>query len=118
MDFRDSFIFYGDNPKTYSKAECERDAKLLFRSHLHSSHDSDQHLCFKMAKTISIKSILRMTVQEVLSFFSEVVFIALITVINICFPILRLNVKEKLSFYSEAIFIVLITVINICFSKE
>jgi hypothetical protein len=43
MDFRDSFIFYGDNPKTHSKAECERDAKLLFRSHLHSSHDSDQH---------------------------------------------------------------------------
>jgi hypothetical protein len=44
MDFRDSFIFYGDNPKTYSKAECERDAKLLFRSHFHSSHDSDHHL--------------------------------------------------------------------------
>jgi hypothetical protein len=44
MDFRDSFIFYGDNSKTYSKAECERDAKLLFRSHLHSSHDSNQHL--------------------------------------------------------------------------
>jgi hypothetical protein len=71
-----------------------------------------------MAKTVSIKSILRLTVQEVLSFYSEVVFIVLITVINICFPILRLNVKEKLSFYSEAIFIVLITVISICFSKE
>jgi hypothetical protein len=62
MDFRDSFIFYGDNPKTYSKAECERDAKLLFRSHFHSSHDSDQHFVFQMVKTVSIKPILRLIV--------------------------------------------------------
>ena len=95
MDFRDSFIFYGDNPKTYSKAECERDAKLLFRSHLHRSHDSDQHLCFKMAKTVSIKSILRLTVQEVLSFYSEVVFIVLITVIKICFSYFKAECERE-----------------------
>ena len=118
MDLEIVFIFNGDKPETYSKAECERDAKLLFRSHLHRSHDSDQHLLFQMVKTVSVKPSLKLTVQEALSFYSEVVFIVLITVINICFSILRLNVKEKLSFYSEAIFIVLITVINICFSKE
>jgi hypothetical protein len=44
--FRDSFYLYGDKPKTYSKAEYERDAKLLFRSHLHRSHNSNQHLFF------------------------------------------------------------------------
>jgi hypothetical protein len=33
-------------------------------------------------------------------------------------PILRLNMKEMLSFYSEVIFIDLITVINTCFSNE
>ena len=33
-------------------------------------------------------------------------------------PILRLNMKEILSFYSEVIFIDLITVINTCFLKS
>jgi hypothetical protein len=46
MDLEIVFIFNGDKPKTYSKAECERDAKLLFRSHLHRSHNSNQHLFF------------------------------------------------------------------------
>jgi hypothetical protein len=32
--------------KTYSKADCERDTKLLFRSHLHSPHNSNQHFFF------------------------------------------------------------------------
>jgi hypothetical protein len=46
MDLEIVFIFNGDKPKTYSKAECERDAKLLFIIHLHRSHDSDQHSFF------------------------------------------------------------------------
>jgi hypothetical protein len=31
---------------SYFKAECERETKLLFRSRLHSPHNSDQHLFF------------------------------------------------------------------------
>jgi hypothetical protein len=85
MDLEIVFIFNGDKPKTYSKAEYERDAKLLFRSHLHRSHDSNQHSFFQMVKTVSIKPILRLTVQETLSFYSEVIFIVLITVISTCF---------------------------------
>jgi hypothetical protein len=46
MDLEIVFIFNGDKPKTYSKAEYERDAKLLFKSHLHRSHNSNQHLFF------------------------------------------------------------------------
>jgi hypothetical protein len=46
MDLEIVFIFNGDKPKTYSKVEYERDAKLLFRSHLHRSHNSNQHLFF------------------------------------------------------------------------
>jgi hypothetical protein len=30
----------------YFKDECERETKLLFRSYLHSPHNSDQHLFF------------------------------------------------------------------------
>jgi hypothetical protein len=46
MDLEIVFIFNGDKPKTYSKAEYERDANLLLISHLHRSRDSNQHLFF------------------------------------------------------------------------
>jgi hypothetical protein len=46
MDLEIVFIFNGDKPKTYSKAECERDAKILFRSHIHRSHNSNQQFVF------------------------------------------------------------------------
>jgi hypothetical protein len=74
---------------------------------------------------ITQRLILRLNVKEMLSSYSEVIFIALMTVISTCFQmvktvsiksILRLTVQEVLSFYSEVVFIVLITVINICFS--
>ena len=50
MDLEIVFIFNGDKPKTYSKAEYERDAKLLFRSHLHKSYNCNQHLFFLTSK--------------------------------------------------------------------
>ena len=42
--FRDSFIFNGNNPKPILRAEYRRDAKLLFRSPIHRSHNSNQQL--------------------------------------------------------------------------
>jgi hypothetical protein len=75
---------------------------------------------------ITQKPILRLNVKEMLSSYSEVIFIDLMTVISTfqmvktvsIKSILRPIVQEALSFYSEVVFIVLITVINICFSKE
>ena len=75
---------------------------------------------------ITQKLILRLNVKEILSSYSEVIFIDLMTVINTfqmvktvsIKSILWLIVQEVLSFYSEVIFIVLITVVNICFPKE
>jgi hypothetical protein len=46
MDLEIVFILNGDKTKTYSRDEYERDAKILFRSHLHRSHNSNQHLFF------------------------------------------------------------------------
>jgi hypothetical protein len=52
-----------------------------------------------MVKTVSVKPSLRLTVQEVLSFYSEVVFIVPITVINFAFSNGK-NSKHKT--YSKA----------------
>jgi hypothetical protein len=44
MDLEITFILYGNKPKPILRDEYGRDAKLLFRSPIHRSHDSNQQL--------------------------------------------------------------------------
>jgi hypothetical protein len=44
MDLEIAFIFNGNKPKPILRDEYGRDAKLLFRSPIHRSHNTNQKL--------------------------------------------------------------------------